>query len=761
MYHLARLFRSCGHEVDVVFANTVIDTQVFSLNFFRYILKKEKINLVDLHGMDTRIENGFFAPTTAYLAYLKLRERFYDHVFFNDLGGIGYYCFLAQRDFNAFPKTKLSLIYHGPTKWHLLNNESPVDKYTDIILEATERLGFETAPHLIFATEHAKASAKQIGYNMAAHSTSRVCMFPFDFKPVSKVRSVQHQKKQFVFFGRLEKRKGLITVLDAALKCKEIFRGGFAGLTFLGSTRFVDETKSDEYLMKWSQVNGIPIEVFSQADSESAISFLTSTNSVAILASTAETLGYTLAECIVNDIPYICSDIQPFKSISRFFGKKPTFQFKAKNSEDLARCFKHCLTSWPKRTQSRNFEHLSRLQISQWNQIIQDKQRTPEPASTKKKRMNTIGLAIVAVERDVGTKYFNELVTSIKKLKKPHEIIILANGFSDLNYKKFLKVALKISGVRLLKSKKKMAVSSAKNYLARKLRTDFVFFVDDDNCILAENYNRYSSYFLTSNADILVNNILVTSENELHNQKTYRVFLNNELSINLVNNMAGDGNFIVRRKKFLSVGGFNKDLNFAEDQDLLLRFNAKGFRYQLIPDPLIIYRKHNDSLTFRANQQDRVGNLIKSIATSTHLNPSSELLIHYLDSAFKKDDAINGQSSFLENYYSNALKLSPQTDTVEMLKRHFSNKIVIEGKIPFIKSESNSISNQKASHQLIELRVYSSKSTQLTTSCGESFHLFVGFNQFRCNLSNAQKISLSFDNKKALVAVQSLTYVNS
>lgn len=56
---------------------------------------------------------------------------------------------------------------------------------------------------------------------------------------------------------------------------------------------------------------------------------------------------------------------------------------------------------------------------------------------------------------------------------------------------------------------------------------------------------------------------------------------------------------IMRRSHFLAVGGYQKDYKFAEDRELWGRFVTAGYRIDVIPETLLLYRLHGNSMSTR------------------------------------------------------------------------------------------------------------------------------------------------------------------
>lgn len=101
--------------------------------------------------------------------------------------------------------------------------------------------------------------------------------------------------------------------------------------------------------------------------------------------------------------------------------------------------------------------------------------------------------------------------------------------------------------------------------------------------------------------------------------------------------MVVGANVLVSKSVFLRVGGWDETLTMAEDWDLLIRLSLES-QVVSVPEPLVLYRKHESSVTSRFNnyialekQQRKMVKRYGQMANITRRDLRQVFLGHYLD----------------------------------------------------------------------------------------------------------------------------------
>jgi len=372
-YLLARLLVKHGHEVHVYFTHAHRPEQMQLFRFFQHHFQNEGIFLHELRNTGLYIECDHYAPKASFLLYDQLKSVHHDVLLFPDMSGLGYYCQYAKKKKMAFPNTKIFILAHGSSDWHKNHNEDLQFTLSDKIYSELEKQSLLLAEKVICSTDYSANLAR----SALAGTMTQVekCYFPLPEKrsPTVAPQPSDSVVVEFAFFGRLEPRKGILEFLQAAVLLKNLYAIQAVKFTVIGSVREIENKNSLSFLHDWQLQSGIKLNVLHTLDSESAIDYLASRHCVAIVASRAETYGYTFLECMVNNIPVIASDIPPLLEMAEILKLKTATFFKAGDATSLAEKMQILVAEQmtePKKTSATSLEMAEQDQIHKTRQLI-------------------------------------------------------------------------------------------------------------------------------------------------------------------------------------------------------------------------------------------------------------------------------------------------------------------------------------------------------------------------------------------------------
>lgn len=271
-YALAELLARSGNKVTVLYTRDKPPT-TGSFNDWVKHYAAQGIELKALPPSEKRVTNPKLQVTSAQVyKYLKLNH--FDIVHFPDFEGLGFYTTLAKRVGLAFQDTILVAGLHGPTRWVLDANEGRIPSHeSELEVDWMERMSVENAD-VVWTPSNVLASwLSQQGWNF----TRGVHLLPLP--PGPEVRgiheSVHVKAKELVFFGRLEKRKGLMLFCDSIdlLASMDSIKESLT-ITFLGTNGFVDGHDSMEYIQGRSEAWPFKTKVISNMTREAALEYL-------------------------------------------------------------------------------------------------------------------------------------------------------------------------------------------------------------------------------------------------------------------------------------------------------------------------------------------------------------------------------------------------------------------------------------------------------------------------------------------------------
>ena len=131
---------------------------------------------------------------------------------------------------------------------------------------------------------------------------------------------------------------------------------------------------------------------------------------------------------------------------------------------------------------------------------------------------------------------------------------------------------------------------------------------DDD--ILTENCLS-DLYGCRANADLVYANAFIFRDNDMTNPYLYEPPANITLRslFPIISNPVNFEAEIFRRDVFLGIGGFDANLGYAEDYDLLLNLLSHGYKLAYCDSAVVWYRQHDRQITgnepeMRQREQD-------------------------------------------------------------------------------------------------------------------------------------------------------------
>lgn len=236
----------------------------------------------------------------------------YSFVHFTDSVGLAFYSTFAKNQGWALNKSVLCMTLHAPLAW-LYSFQSPRAAENRKFCFEMERYAFANTDVLIGVSKFATDLICQYGVQPKGELLVLAPPSP-RYKTLPRNRN-EETVKEIVFFGCLERRKGLEEFCQAINLIQENAQLPKLKVTFLGSDGTIGRLSGQAYISKHLRYLKGPVNVYSELDRESALRYLHRKNILVVLASKSETYGYTLRECLDLGIPFICSDIPAFREL--------------------------------------------------------------------------------------------------------------------------------------------------------------------------------------------------------------------------------------------------------------------------------------------------------------------------------------------------------------------------------------------------------------------------------------------------------------
>lgn len=301
---LALALRQAGHSVDVIYTR-VENGQPFAFRgtFAAQVaaFRALGVNLMCI-AHDGQWDEWL---AKSFRVMEALSARAYDIVFFDDTHGTAYYTMLAKQTGSpALAATRLVVVAHSATQWISELNQSPVSGLNEIRLLEMERRSIELADHLIAPSAYILRKYQSYGWSLPERTLVRPNILPFSTEhPVPPRRPAEIS--EIVFFGRLERRKGLWMFCEAIDRLKHELGG--TKVSFLGKFTAEDGGSTGLSLLRRSFNWPFPANFLYSYDRDQALAYLKGGSRLAVLPSIEDNSPCAILECLIEGIPLLAS----------------------------------------------------------------------------------------------------------------------------------------------------------------------------------------------------------------------------------------------------------------------------------------------------------------------------------------------------------------------------------------------------------------------------------------------------------------------
>ena len=160
------------------------------------------------------------APHHAWRAYrvylwLKQHQADYDLAYFPEWKGEAYFALQAKRLALDFAGLQMIVVTHSSTAWAESGNYQVPKQFDDLLLEFLERRSTEMADVVISPSQYMIGWMKSQGWDWSAPTHVIQNLMPDAPVHPQTADAPAFTITEWVFFGRLERRKGLLVFLDA------------------------------------------------------------------------------------------------------------------------------------------------------------------------------------------------------------------------------------------------------------------------------------------------------------------------------------------------------------------------------------------------------------------------------------------------------------------------------------------------------------------------------------------------------------------
>lgn len=577
---LAELLVQEGHRVTLLFFPSVDFSDAEAAPWIKSYREKG-ISFVllkiskDVSSGQNHLLRHAHRSLTVYEWLKKCLTRF-DILHFPEWSGIGYYSLLAHREGILLPGSRFVVGVHSSTRWHQSFNDDRIfrrqqDLETVFMEEESIRLADVVISPSRFYLEWLELSGKDLPEKSYFLPNVLSTLTPIDgHRKSSSINEI-------VFFGRLEIRKGIILFCDAIDQSTLKNRSDIS-ITFLGPLNHVNGIPSDIYLADRAKNWKNPWKILSGFGRNEALIYLKQQECLAVMPSYAETMSYTVLECLGLGIPFLASKAGGIPELIA--------------SKDLDRvCFPPEASDLAKRLEEALGTGVSPAQPAMTSEEVKNRWISWHGKEIFDEKISSLfhppPTVSVCLSLESGSDHSLEILKSLKKQSHaPIDLVVsipeneLYSSSDPLRIKDFvLENEWKILST-LVRSK-----ASRWERMADETSGEVLIFLDDRTIPLPQMIERFMDVYEKTGADLLTTSLRVeTGEKD---EAERRDFLGTAIALGFFKNVFGEGVFLITRKAFDTMRGLHGDI--ASDPlewGFLANAVLSGHRLETIPEVL-------------------------------------------------------------------------------------------------------------------------------------------------------------------------------
>jgi glycosyltransferase involved in cell wall biosynthesis len=432
---MGRLLAKRGWDVHVLFCGEVDDEQAMASMpaemasegiTFTWLEELPAPPWRDIHTYGDGMHNLHLSQQ-AFEALEKLHSNYaFDIIEFPDWRALGFRSAQAKRSGLAFQDVALAVKLHSTTDWQRRGNLSERNSPWELKLEWCERYTFERADLQLSPSSYMVEDTRSAGWDVRDN-----VLVAYPFPEPEATRTIQTEEvRKLAFFGRLERRKGLDIFLDALeslpTKVPVIFLGRDTRIDGRSATGVIRERLGDR-----------PFEIEDELDREAALAKLASGDTLAVIASQSETFGFTVAECIANQIPFIAARAGGIPEVVRHPEARRRWLFEP-TAADLAAAMTKRLAADPEEERRLREEVREHCHHERWNDEVEATyrqalalSRETRPSTRRNEPAEKVSVSVAITHYNHAAFLPRALASIGDQIDRPDEVFVIDDGSTD------------------------------------------------------------------------------------------------------------------------------------------------------------------------------------------------------------------------------------------------------------------------------------------------------------------------------------------
>lgn len=529
----------------------------------------------------------------SYAAFEYLARHKFQVIHFPDWRGHAYYSLLDKGQGGVLRDSQFVITLHSPSRWLREGNGALPPDIEALEVDFLESECLRRADCVVSPSRYLSSWLGLAGHvEYLAH--------PFEL-PASLITGSPLPISELVFFGRLERRKGLLEFCDALDQLTSTLPKQLR-IVFLGKIGAVQSQRSDAFITQRSTKWPWEVKLLGEYSCGAALRYLGQRGRFAVMPSLSENLPLAVEECLARGIPFLASATGGIPEMILEDDHRACLY----QDTDLAAALASRVRSGARAGRPSSY---LREGFGGWVALHARLAQKSRSGSTRRKRpfpSDLQPLVSVCIAHYNQGDLLYDSVSSIDAQTYPHiELLIVDDGSDDprsLGMVRWLHDKFPNLRCRVI-AQENGYLGQARNRAAALARGDFILFMDADNLAYPKEIETFMRAQACTGAEVVTSAVdrFEFATGCVPKQITSRWLpIGAATTVGIVQNCFGDANFMICRKTFEQLGGFTEDRGVChEDWELLAKVALAGMQIEVVPTPQFAYRVSQQSMSQR------------------------------------------------------------------------------------------------------------------------------------------------------------------
>lgn len=534
--------------------------------------------------------------------YILKNNHFYDTVIFHDLNGLAYYTLLLKKVLgnNFHPRVIISA--HGNQTLSYHYGQKKITTWQEQVIKYMELSSLKMADEIIAPSNFYKEWIKDKVGNARVSKINNIINKEEEPEKIPEIKFKDSDLQLLVFYGRFERLKGLDVFIQALKNLSETSKK--FNILFAGNATSIDGVNSKIYIENHAKDLIHEIKFIHDCKPSDLYAYVKKEKGVCVFPTLGETSSCVVVECILNQVRFIASAIEPIKELIQE-NKQSEYLF-LPNSVDSLVCKIENIHDIKFPNDDDLVEKVS-ITKNSWNEYINKKHPTK---IIKEKIENSITVIVPTCDRP------ELLEKSIQSLRNQHYqnydlIIVDDNSYNSLANS----LIAKKFHCKYINTQKKLYKGAACNLAARFAESDFICFFDDDDIAKPNMLSDYNNLLINSDSQLdIISCFADVFEHEDNidinkiEVKYTSLALGGGAEVNLSINLFGKGTFLINKKSFLKLGGYVEDNSNIPmvDYRFYIKASLDNLNIAIVPLANYYYRKNSPNSLYYDNINQKI-----------------------------------------------------------------------------------------------------------------------------------------------------------